>query len=293
MDQVFLQVFSINNEGVLLVSMKKYEEAIVKFTRLLEISRRLVDEVPPLTLSCSSAQFTAGTPTSKLNSENDIGSLQGQQFPTHSNHVTTDSNSSTPVSAHWEEFRPHPRSRTQCLSTFSHDDPHVDQCSDSTNQSSCDSIPCESGFHSGYIFQDPIEIPRAAVARTRLSQKLLAKISIVVLFNLALSFHLLAVRNQSWKMLGKAKSLYESAFEMHLDDRCDATLLYSLALLNNLGLIYKQFQDQERSSYCFESVLATMMVLLESNEAHRITQWDGLLTNVSSLICTEITAPGA
>ena len=137
-----------------------------------------------------------------------------------------------------------------------------------------------------FVFQDPITIPFEAI-KSDPSARFFTKLSMVIIFNLALSFHLSALEHVSVPRLLRAKRLYEFAFQMHLQDDCDVTLLYSLALMNNLGLIYNSLSDLDRSSQCFEHMLATMMFLLESDDARTIKQWDGLLSNVIGLIFKE------
>jgi hypothetical protein len=151
--------------------------------------------------------------------------------------------------------------------------------------------PCKThSTHTGdmrFVFRDPIEIPFNAVAKSAPSPRLFSKLSIVVMYNLALAFHLSSLQNFSVERLIRAKQLYEFTFQMHLQESCDVTLLYSLALMNNLGLIYQVLSDSERSNQCFKNMLATMMFLLEANEAHTIKQWDGLLSNVMGYIFIE------
>jgi hypothetical protein len=137
-----------------------------------------------------------------------------------------------------------------------------------------------------FVFTDPIEIP-AEVTKVAPTQRLFSKLSMVAMYNLALAFHLSALELASVTRLVRAQKLYEFAFHMHLEESCDVTLLYSLALMNNLGLIYRLLGDEGRSGQCFQHLLATMMFLLESEEAQKIQQWDGLMSNVLGLIFTE------
>ena len=135
-----------------------------------------------------------------------------------------------------------------------------------------------------FVFRDPIEIPLISIAKCTLCPRLFSKLAIVVIYNLALSCQLNALATSSMDQLLKAKGLYEFAFQIHLQESCDVTLLYSLALMNNLGLIYQEVDDHDRAQQCFQNMLATMMFLLESNEAGNIKQWDGLLSNVMDVI---------
>jgi len=141
----------------------------------------------------------------------------------------------------------------------------------------------------------------------------------IVMYNLALTLHLHAlslsnvIRNQNpnlafadsseksdakkaKKLFLRARKLYELAFEMHLDESCDVNLLFTLALINNLGLVYDVLDQKQRSKTCFKNMFSTMMYLMDSNESHTVKEWDGLLSNVMDILFQqhrEIAAPAA
>lgn len=167
--------------------------------------------------------------------------------------------------------------------------------SNSCTSHSLGDVDTENGQH--FVFRDPIDIPYDVVpTMEEPSDKLINKFVVVIMYNLALSVHLSAIQGHFDVIsLKRARKLYELAFQMHLEESCDVTLLYSLALMNNLGLIYHSLGEEERSRTCFENMLATMMYLLESDEAKSIKQWDGLLSNVMDRIFKEqvIAAPAA
>jgi hypothetical protein len=167
-----------------------------------------------------------------------------------------------------------------------------------------------------FVFQDPIEIPLDVIPRRSApSKKLITKFVVVTMYNLALAVHLSAeAEAENCDMssddddydddrderrlveLARAQRLYELAFQMHLEESCDVTLLYSLALMNNLGLIYRIMGDVDRSQRCFQNQLSTMMYLLEAQEARTIKQWDGLFSNVMNFVLKSghgISAPAA
>jgi hypothetical protein len=147
-----------------------------------------------------------------------------------------------------------------------------------------------------FVFRDPIEIPFDVVpTMEEPSDKLVNKFVVVIMYNLALAVHLSSLQCQDFACLTRARKLYELAFQMHLEESCDVTLLFSLALMNNLGLIYHLLGEEERSKTCFKNMLATMMYLLESDEAKTIKQWDGLLSNVMDRMFKdhEVAAPAA
>ncbi len=179
---------------------------------------------------------------------------------------------------------------------------------------------------SHFVFRDPVQIPPESVPSSVSvdvngghSSELFSKFLMIVMYNLALTLHLHAlslsnvIRNQNpnlafadsgessdakkaKKLFLRARKLYELAFEMHLDESCDVNLLFTLALINNLGLVYDVLDQKQRSKTCFKNMFSTMMYLMDSNESHTVKEWDGLLSNVMDILFQqhrEIAAPAA
>merc|ERR1712238_184144 len=137
------------------------------------------------------------------------------------------------------------------------------------------------------------------------SSEFFSKFLMIVMYNLALTLHLHALSlsasvsssssNSSSsttatantikhikKLFLRSRKLYELAFEMHLD--ADVDLLFTLALINNLGLIYYTVNEKDRSTTCFKNMFSTMMYLMDSNESQSIKEWDGLLSNAMDIL---------
>jgi len=136
------------------------------------------------------------------------------------------------------------------------------------------------------------------------SPEFFSKFLMIVMYNLALTLHLHALslsasvqssssNNSSStttattikyikKLFLRSRKLYELAFEMHLDT--DVDLLFTLALINNLGLIYYTVNEKDRSTTCFKNMFSTMMYLMDSNESQSIKEWDGLLSNAMDIL---------
>merc|ERR1711977_434342 len=156
------------------------------------------------------------------------------------------------------------------------------------------------------------------------SADLFSKFIMIVMYNLALTLHLQAIEaddgdcerttteakstrrsssgmsRRAKRLFSRARKLYELAFEMHIDESCeDVNLLFTLALINNLGLIYDRIGEKSRSETCFGNMLSTMMYLTDSNESSNVKQWDGLLSNVMDIlffkkkVMYEVGAPAA
>lgn len=165
-----------------------------------------------------------------------------------------------------------------------------------------------------FVFRDAVEIPLESVPSSLpldphggYSSELFSKFLMIVMYNLALTLHLQALSltdnsdndvdaKKAKKLFLRSRKLYELAFEMHLDESCDVNLLFTLALINNLGLVHDILDQKERSETCFKNMFSTMMYLMDSNESHTVKEWDGLLSNVMDILFQqhrEIAAPAA
>jgi len=182
-----------------------------------------------------------------------------------------------------------------------------------------------------FVFRDPVVIPPESLPSTTgmitddddiddndelslYSSEFFSKFLMIVMYNLALTLHLHAIslssslsssstsssgNNRTYsikhikKLFLRSRKLYELAFEMHLD--ADVDLLFTLALINNLGLIYYTVNERDRSRTCFKNMFSTMMYLMDSNESQSIKEWDGLLSNAMDIlkIGNEVAAPAA
>jgi len=175
---------------------------------------------------------------------------------------------------------------------------------------------------SHFVFRDPVEIPPESVPSNisgetngGYSSELFSKFLMIVMYNLALTLHLHAESLSSCssssandgnhpkqpnmsiadsgdnanqikakKLFLRSRKLYELAFEMHLDESCDINLLFTLALINNLGLVYDIMGQKQRSKTCFKNMFSAMMYLMDSNESQTVKEWDGLLSNVMDIL---------
>ena len=79
------------------------------------------------------------------------------------------------------------------------------------------------------------------------------------------------------------------------DDDVNSDLLFTLGLINNLGLVYCTLQETVRCQTCFQNMFSTMLYLTDTNRDTNRSQsrsaikikddyWDGLLSNVMNLI---------
>ena len=305
----------VNNEGTKLVRQCQYDAAVKSFTAVLRILKPLAalveasgdngdmaipsDECIPMSISFSN--------TTNTNSTN-------------ANESPTASEEQAPSSQeYWAGVRSPIPSNNKKQRRLSAAAAKLLAASGPTNKFARSKT-------SHFVFRDPVQIPPESVPSSVSvevngghSSELFSKFLMIVMYNLALTLHLHAlslsnvIRNQNpnlafadsseksdakkaKKLFLRARKLYELAFEMHLDESCDVNLLFTLALINNLGLVYDVLDQKQRSKTCFKNMFSTMMYLMDSNESHTVKEWDGLLSNVMDILFQqhrEIAAPAA
>ena len=128
-----------------------------------------------------------------------------------------------------------------------------------------------------------------------------SKFLMIVMYNLALTLHLSAIslvasssssttsttsnnknkHEQIKTLFLRSQELYKLVLEIHLKDSDngvgvvvavdyddDVDTLFTLAIANNLGLIYRTMKDEVRSKVCFETMFSVMMMCLINSTSH-------------------------
>jgi len=162
-------------------------------------------------------------------------------------------------------------------------------------------------FRQHFVFRDPVVIPTESIPSA--SAASLSKFLMIVMYNVALTFHLRAIslasssptavsskkkKSKAKKYFAQSKKVYELALKIHLELDDDIDPLFTLALTNNLGLIYRTINRKDKSTICFQNMFSTMMYLLDSNLYHEQDSstssiikeciWDGLLSNAMNIL---------
>lgn len=141
-----------------------------------------------------------------------------------------------------------------------------------------------------FLFSTPIRISGSQMSGSSHSY---ISMSFIVLFNLALSHHLSAIKlNMPHGNLNKALTLYELAYALQMREQIPLPIIYCMALVNNLGLIHKSMKHESSSRQCFEHLLATIMLIITSGQGTQFDHADGFLSNVTSLLLS-VSAPAA
>ena len=132
-----------------------------------------------------------------------------------------------------------------------------------------------------YMYRQAIHIPLTIESNYQAS----IMVSVMIIFNLALAFQLSAVSSdKKQSKLRKAAKLYELSFNMQQDANFENNnVLFTMATVNNMGLIHHKLNDRETANKCFEYLLSTLMFLTDCVEGD-VCELDGFLRNVSNLI---------
>jgi hypothetical protein len=143
-----------------------------------------------------------------------------------------------------------------------------------------------------FVYKTPLQLSESATIADYTSS---VEISIALMFNLALSHHLHALRyddarNQEY-VLHQAMQLYELAHTVQMQEDIELSVECTMAITNNLGQIHHLLGDQEMSSQCFRHLLSTILFLQSYGES--TYQTEGFVQSVSHLILKRYVAAAA
>lgn len=145
----------------------------------------------------------------------------------------------------------------------------------------------------GYTFSSPMFLPVMEQEDQTFRDNV--KLSFVILYNIALTHHLIAIQdvNCTTKLL-KAKSLYELAYSIQINEGFEISPLQAMAISNNLGQIHLSLGDRAKSRSCFEHLLSAIVSLNACGEHDSVGSIDGFIGNVLMLfLMSSPTAPAA
>jgi tetratricopeptide (TPR) repeat protein len=157
-------------------------------------------------------------------------------------------------------------------------------------ETSCDHI--NSLYYQqqqSYVFCSPTEIPSDAALPS-------LKVSLLMVFNLALAHHLNGIQVSDYDQLEKALRLYECVYRISHEEEVDLSVLHAMALTNNLGHIHLILEDTQKSQKCFEQLLATLIYYVEVSDGQNereIESMKGFFSNATGLSMIKSTAPAA
>jgi hypothetical protein len=171
----------------------------------------------------------------------------------------------------------------------------LDQCMKSSCSSgaSCESMILDDGYiqeERFFLYKQAITIPHFKSQSCQDG----VLVSCMIIFNLAIAYHLQGLSDQEdgQSSLVRALKLYELSFNLQREHEFENNILFTLAVINNLGLCHCQLHDEESSHKCFEHLLSTLMYLTDCGEASR-SHFDGFFVNVTRVMSEPRVAPAA
>ena len=113
------------------------------------------------------------------------------------------------------------------------------------------------------------------------------KLSIIALYNLALSFHLSAIESSNKAKLSKALMLYECTYQVQVEEQVELCFVHPLAIINNVGHIHALLDHHDQAALSFGHLLSIMLCFIDQSIGctdEAAETWDGFLSNVFDLM---------
>lgn len=112
-------------------------------------------------------------------------------------------------------------------------------------------------------------------------------LSLIIVFNLALCHHLMALQSECEKSVSRlqaALQLYELGLSMHMEGNIIVDMTHALAMVNNCGQIYMTMNKPRKAKRFMAHMLSSLMIMIECGEAEDLDEFDGFIQNASNLI---------
>ena len=143
----------------------------------------------------------------------------------------------------------------------------------------------------GFTYDRAVYVPE--VLSVTSNPKSFALATVVVMFNLALAHHLKAATSLSahgpygihqHQSFLKAARLYELCYNLIVkQDLMDSSSIqFSLAIVNNLGMIYHALNETAKAKKYFEQSLSIIMFMVDNGMGDSIDQLDGYFRNTTT-----------
>ena len=143
----------------------------------------------------------------------------------------------------------------------------------------------ESNSRRGFIFSSPIEVHDDLEGAP---MHCYLRMSFIVMFNLAISHHLLAMSNQDRMTqidnLEKATRLYQLAYGIHMQEDVNISVYQTIPIVNNLSQVHYSLGNFRDANVCCKNLLTTLVFLRECGEDKTVDNLDGFYSNVMHLV---------
>jgi tetratricopeptide (TPR) repeat protein len=152
-----------------------------------------------------------------------------------------------------------------------------------------------------HMYRRAIRIPEASIETSTYESSIM--ISVIIMFNLALTHHLMATsettNNSSSnknELLRKAIRLYELAYSLQQTEGfLENASLFTMATINNMGLIHQSLGESAVAGKYFQHLLSILVFLVDCGESRVAVLHElcGFLRNTSHLILKKGAAAAA
>eukprot|EP00980_Cylindrotheca_fusiformis_P014711 scaffold4004_cov105-Cylindrotheca_fusiformis.AAC.10 len=109
-------------------------------------------------------------------------------------------------------------------------------------------------------------------------------VTVVLIFNTALAYQLAAhqLRQESLNnslFVKKSIQLYRLTYRLYQEETLfDASPYFCMAIVNNLGLLYRESHCWDKAEQCFQHLLSTLMFLVDCNKEENICSSSSITT---------------
>lgn len=156
----------------------------------------------------------------------------------------------------------------------------------------CRFLHPECAMNDGlFVCRSPIIVNRE---HAKLTVHGLAKLCYIVLYNLALTYHLGALSaKSSTGVFCKALGCYQMAHDLQPSDDLELGVQLSLAIANNIGHIHAALGNEEKSGQCFQHLFSTITYAVVCGGSSMPNLIDGFMRNVQLFVMKSRTASAA
>ena len=151
----------------------------------------------------------------------------------------------------------------------------------------------------GYVYSQPIRISPQTMDE---GHSMRGVLPLILTFNMALAHHLHALQCRSSGVLERSKlqrvlRLYELAYRWQIEEEDSQveSLLFTMAIANNLAEIHRTVSDREKHQKCLQHLLSTLMFIVDCNQeggggcpphggGNNTMDMEGFFLNTSELI---------
>jgi tetratricopeptide (TPR) repeat protein len=324
----------LNNRASFLISTGKYQEGIELLTRALELNDRILsssssdssnDNKTPCSCKFCSLEACLSTTEQDQDSATCLTTMmdhdhekqeQGHHVKnkTYTNkNINTNSRQNNYINHdHTDQSEENPTHRPRSINAT---DPHPQEL-ESCRQETKDSDTYDDKF---FVYRQPLLVNKYCIEENHFMG---ITLFLIVVFNLALAHHLMAIGGKLTKTDGecsprvadsktvlevhqKALQLYDLAYQLHQDytqqllntntneeyNRAVGSLKFTMIVSSNVGEIYRVAGNQIEYKKCLDNLLSLMMYLVESDLVIlNSTEMDGFYRNISPIMLDDICA---